>query len=143
MYGPSHGVYGPSHGVYGTSHGVYGPSRRTSVWRMTLAWCVRTLAWRVRTLEWRVYGPADGTCRPSHGVYGPSYVTQGYSATSRATVGYALPAVNAPPPPAKITARHCGARLIELLYGRYECGESDGAWTHTLLLRDTTLMQYT
>ena len=32
---------------------------------------------------------------------------------------------------------HCGARLIELLY---ECGESDGAWTHTLLLRDTTLM---
>ena len=26
---------------------------------------------------------------------------------------------------------------------RYECGESDGAWTHTLLLRDTTPMQYT
>ena len=26
---------------------------------------------------------------------------------------------------------------------RYECGESDGAWTHTLLLRDTTPMPYT
>ena len=26
---------------------------------------------------------------------------------------------------------------------RYECGESDCAWTHTLLLRDTTPMQYT
>ena len=41
---------------------------------------------------------------------------------------------------AYILEERCGARLIELLYCRYEF---DGAWTHTLLLRDTTLMQYT
>ena len=41
------------------------------------------------------------------------------------------------------SARHCEARLIELQHCRYECGESDGAWTHTLLLRGTTLMQFT